>query len=243
VRDRRPNDRLRDANPVSIEEVGPPTSPEGRALYSRIVHSPAETPRRSWHRRYVMILVPVAIAAAVGAGLKWLRPASQPLVVVCYAGPSLGADRVVVSASSRGDVQACTELWQRGGRFAARSTAGVPSFAACVLHSGTVGVFPSSPGQDVCSKLGLAHLAPRGGTDEKQEIVLVQNAVVPRFLARCTGRADAVALVRNELDRHGLSDWRVVVVPFSPSAPCAGFAADVPHRTVDISPVSNFSTP
>jgi hypothetical protein len=245
VKERRPEDRLRDANPVPIEDVPPSSSPQGRALLSRIVLSPREEQAHSKRRRYALILVPIAIAAAVGAGLKWFRPATQRLVVVCYAGPSLGADKAVVSASSRGDSQACAALWQIGGQFGVGGNGTVPPLAACVLPSGGVGVFPTEPGKDVCTTLGLADLGPTGGAgDENQELIMVQDAVVPRLLARCVDRSDAVALVRSELDRHGLKEWRVVVDrPFSASVPCASFAEDVPHRTVVISPVPNSPSP
>jgi hypothetical protein len=240
VRRRRPRDRLRDANPVPLPDAPSPTSPQARATFERIVRSaPVRRRRAGRRRRYVLVLVPVVLVSALAAGYQWLRTAGEPLVVVCYGGPSLQARQAVVPGSDPTDVAACRALWRQGGQFARASRGSAPPLQACVLPTGAVGVFPGVRGEDPCDHLGLAHAGSEGA-----DVAKVQAAVTDQLLARCVGRYEAVALVREELDRHGLGDWRIVVSPpFSQAAPCASVAVNVPRRTVLIVPVRNPATP
>jgi hypothetical protein len=245
-RRRPPEDRLRDANPVSLEDVPTGTDPHARDTFERIVRS-APTPRvGGWRsrRRLVLVLVPIVLAAGIGAGYVWLKPATQPLVVVCYARPSLGAERAAVPAGERGDVAACAPLWRDHGQFSAASRGAVPGLVACLLPSGAVGVFPSTAGQDPCLLLNLPHAATNSDKDENAAIVRVQNAVVPLFVDHCVGEAAALRAVRAQLDRNGLDDWGVVATaPFTSAQPCASLALDAAHRTIDLVPVRNPATP
>ena len=92
--------------------------------------------------------------------------------------------------------------------------------------------------------LGLAHVDVAGGGNESGAIVRMQDALVATFLARCVSESEAAHLARQELDRNGLSSWRVVVQPgFNPATPCASLAVEEPDRTVLIVPVRNSRSP
>lgn len=240
---RRPEDRLRDANPALVEDTPPASSPQGRALFQRIIGSPVRPDRSQRRRRYALVLVPVALAAGLAAGYAWFREAPKPLLVVCFDRVSLQAGQAAVPATPGDPTSSCVPLWRQGGQFAGSSQGFVPPLTACVLPTGAVGIFPASGGQDPCSMLGLAHVDV-GGSGESASIVRVQDALVAAFLARCVGESEAADLARQEMDRNGLSSWRVVVQPgFNPATPCASLAVEEPDRTVLIVPVRNSGSP
>ena len=87
--------RLRAANPVQSEDVPSPESPQAEALFERIVATELKTTRQRrvrWQRTW--LLVPAALLAAA-AGYGVFHGASQPLVVACFAQPSLDASRAL----------------------------------------------------------------------------------------------------------------------------------------------------
>jgi hypothetical protein len=238
---RRREDRLRAANPVSLDDAPSPDSPQGKATFQRIVRSPLVEPKRSRRRRFALVLVPVAFAAGIAARYEWFQDAAQPLVVVCYGSPSLNGHRIVVPASERGNVDACSSAWRRGGFFNPTGQVKAPSLTACVLKTGAVGVFPGAA-DDPCAVLDLPHVRPPTGSNETADITRVEDHVVGEFLDQCTGRLQAVAAVRRELDRYGLTTWKVVVLQqFTAAEPCAGLAGDTTGRTVRIVPVRDAS--
>ncbi len=245
---RRARDRLGDADPVRLEDAPSAQSPQGRATFEQIVHTPPEPSgpsRWSGRRRLALVLVPVVLTAGIAAGYRWLRTPSEPLVVACYERADLGAQRAVVPASARNDAHACNFLWRSGGLFASEHRSVVPPLVACVLPSGAVGVFPVARGGDPCDALGLAHVGTRGeGSAENAAIVRMQDEVVDQLLDRCIDAARARAIVQAALGREQLRGWRVVVsAPFTPSEPCASLAFDVADRTVLIAPVRDSRSP
>lgn len=245
-RRRRPEDRLREANPVSAEDLPTGTSPQARATFERIVRSEPARRQVGWRnrRRLVLVLVPILVAAALGAGYVWLRPAAQPLVLICYARPSLGAERAVVPANERNDLGACAPLWRDHGQFSEESHGTVPPLVACVVPNGAVGVFPNVAGEDPCSALGLPHEAENRQSGENAAIVRVQDAVVRLLVGNCVGEAAAIRITRSQLDRNGLKDWRVEAsAPFTAAHSCASLAVDAPHHTIELVPVRNPATP
>jgi hypothetical protein len=143
--------RLRAANPVKPEDLPPPESPQAEALLERIMATDPKAPKRRWRVRWqrTWLLVPAALLAAA-AGYGVFHKASQPLIVACFAQPSLTASRAVVEAGDNGPMAACDDLWVAGGAFNAAGTPGLPPLFACVLDSGTVGVFPGANGSDTC---------------------------------------------------------------------------------------------
>ena len=248
---RRPSeaDRLRRANPAPLEDAPSPDSPQAAALFERIVATdldvrpqPVAGRRRVLRRRIWLILPATLLAAAAGYGL--FGRTSQPLFVACYGRQSLAAPRALVPASSRGPVAACAPLWRPGAEFSSGG-ASVPPLTACVLPSGTAGVFPGGAGQDPCSALGLAQLGgPVNGGDESRAIAALQTSLSDRFLDRCVGADEAVALVRTALTESGLKGWRVVIrPPFTSTRPCGSLAFDVTGRTIAIVPVADSASP
>lgn len=243
ARGRRPEDRLRDANPIPLQEVPPASAPQGRALFERIVETPlTEERKRRRRRRAALVLIPAAIAAAVAAGYEWYRHASKPLTVVCYQDVSLRSASFVVSAGEGDGSTACRHLWTDEGPFAEAGGGSAPPLAACVLETGVIGVFPARAGQDPCSTLGLARLATWGASDERVAITRVQEALVAEFLDRCVGEAEAVELAFAALERNGLSSWDVVPSPFTRARPCASLAGDVSQQRLRIVPIPDRSS-
>jgi hypothetical protein len=239
-------DRLRDANPVPLDEAPSSNSPRARALFERIVDTPTEVQhgRTRALKGRALILVPIAALAVAAATYGLFRAVDQPLVAACYQRASLNAPRAIVPATDQGAVAACGALWRSGAPFNADGRASVPPLAACVLDSGEVGVFPDVLGSDTCSALGLAHPSTGGGGQEQRRILELKNAVAARFLGSCVGREPAVALVQTELQRYGLRDWRVVSpMPFTLREPCASAAYDLGHRTITLVPVSDTTAP
>jgi hypothetical protein len=246
-RPRDPWDRLREANPVPWEEAPSPDSPQARALLERIIATPPEVrpARRRIARRRLWVLVPVALLAAAGASYGLVRSVRQPLIIACYQQPGLRSDRAVVPATGGNPVAACGLLWRPGGKFNPTGQGSVPPLTACVLESGATGVFPSLPGSDTCSALGLARPGGRPSEQgENQRVLELQDALATEFLSRCDGSEQAMDVVQQQLMRYGLQGWRVVArMPFTEREPCASVAFDVPHRTISLVPVSNSISP
>jgi hypothetical protein len=236
--------RLRAANPVGTEDVPSADSPQAEALFEKIVATDLRGASRRtgirWRRTW--LLVPAALLAAA-AGYGVFHETSKPFVVACFAEPSLTASRTVVSSVPAGPTAACGELWRPGGEFSSAGDAGLPPLFACVLDTGTVGVFPGTKGSDPCSALGLAHAGPPGKTHGKTDpIVEVQTALSDAFIGRCVGRDEAISLAKEQLAGQGLLDWHVAATtPFTQQAPCASLAIDIPTRTILLVPVSDSS--
>jgi hypothetical protein len=238
-------DRLREANPVSLEKAPASDSPQARALFERIVDTRPDVDRTKWWagRRRLWVLIPVA--ALIGAAsYGFFRDTSEPLVVACYQQPRLDARRAVLPAANDA-MGECRALWQPGAAFNPVGATPMPRLTECVLDSGAKAVLPQPPGSDTCGELGLAR--PRNGghrQSESQAIVNLQDVVTVRFLDACVDRPEAIALIRTELRSHGLAGWRVLTpLPFTKREPCASVSFDVPGRTVRLIPVADASSP
>jgi hypothetical protein len=148
---------------MSIRLTPPPERdfPAGRLqqrkeqLVSEIIGaSPATTPRRS--RRILVIAVAVAVAgiltAATYGGYALTRPVTPVVTIGCYESDSLDANTAVLAAGTHSPVAACAGVYASAFPGSQRPS----GFAACVLPSGSVGVFPSDATGDTCKSLGLA---------------------------------------------------------------------------------------
>jgi hypothetical protein len=106
-------------------------------------------------RRILVVAAAVALAgvltAAAYAGYALTRPVTPVKTIGCYETDSLDANTAVLAAGTRSPVAACAR------KFASAFPDAQPpaQFAACVLPSGSVGVFPSTSA-DTCDGLGLA---------------------------------------------------------------------------------------
>jgi hypothetical protein len=110
-------------------------------------------------RRLLVCAAVVALAgvlsAAGYAGYKLTRV--TPVVTSgCYETDSLDANTAVVVPGSGSPLAACAATYAS----AFPGSPEPPNFAACVLPSGAVGVFPSDTG-DTCRRLGLANARAR----------------------------------------------------------------------------------
>jgi len=124
-------------------------------LVSEIYANAAE-PAPRYPRRILVSVVAVAVAgifaAAAYAGYALTRPVTPVVTIGCYETDSLDANTAVLSSGKGSPVVACADAY-------ASAFPGSPppsDFAACVLPSGSVGVFPSDATGDTCKSLGLA---------------------------------------------------------------------------------------
>jgi hypothetical protein len=106
----------------------------------------------------IAIAVVLLLSAATYAGYV-LTGAARPVTTIgCYQTDSLEANTAAISAGTKSPVAVCANAY-------ASAFPGTPQpaqFAACVLPSGAVGVFPSTSG-DTCKNLGLATVAGTRG--------------------------------------------------------------------------------
>jgi len=231
-----PLDRLRAANPVLLTD--PALAPPDPLLLHRITTGAVGLrphPPRRRRGRLVPALAATSLLGGAAAYALLRGEVTQPQNVACYESADLRADTAVVSVYEEGAVAACAELWRRGVIGAGRE---VPPLVACVLGSGVAGVFPTTPGQDVCSGLDLPPVAPTtvpppigpGATssDPNARVLAFRDAVSAQFVdSPCMDPADGNAIVRRELDRAGLTDWTIRVgrgvsgEGFSAQRPCA----------------------
>lgn len=264
-RDRDLLQRLRAVNPVRAGELDDLVwALPAQALFQRIVAyrpSPTAPDGLEWrserrierriergssgHRRRaprVAALAAVLCAGAVVSGYALAgRHASKPQTVACFEEADLAALTAVVGPDRNGPVAACAAVWA-GGFFGAGPR---PPLRACVLDSGSVGVFPERPGQDVCLDLGLAaiEVVPVAEVDPGR-IVVFRDAVLARLAGPgCVGAAQAEAIVRAELAEAGLVDWAVTTGVdaagggFSSARPCASLSFLPEQRTVVLVPL------
>jgi len=127
-------------------------------LVSQIFTTSQTSSRR--RPRRVLVAVAAVVGAAVTAaaaygGYTLTRPVTPVRSIGCYESVSLSANTAVVSAGDGSPVAACEGVWSS----AFPGDEQPDGFAACVLDSGAIGVFPAPAGSDPCDKLGLPRLA------------------------------------------------------------------------------------
>ena len=218
-----PLERLRAVNPVppaTVERLRPDAD-----LFRAIV-SERPVERRPAPRRRRVLVPGLVVSSLLGGAVAYavLRDGvPKPQTVACYAEADLEAHTATKSVGSEGPLAACAEVWRRGDLGSGGT---VPPLVECVLPTGVVGVFPARAGTDVC-----AGVVPRDPTtsappptlaEVNDRFLAFRDAVLPRFLeTACMDPRAGSDLVRAELDRVGLADWRVRSGDFSPDRPCA----------------------
>jgi hypothetical protein len=244
-----PIEALRAANPVDSHKLADPSgSASARALFEEITMSPltiaptsitadeSDGSARPHRRVRSVVLIPVIAVVAVGlAAFAWViapSPVTKPTTVGCYAADNLNANTVVIDGGSD-PIGACSALWAKG-QLGAPSQ---PLLAACVLPSGSLGVFPSSSGETVCSQMSLATPTQPYPNSESQAFESFKSAVVADFMATsCMSPAQAQATVTRDLDGHGLSTWTTSTGTFTADRPCAGLAFNTDQHQVLLVP-------
>jgi hypothetical protein len=109
------------------------------------------------HPRRVLVLAAALtiagiLAAAAYAGYTLTRAATPVVTIGCYDGDSLNANTAVIPAGKASPVAACAAVYASAFPHVQKPA----NFAACVLPSGSVGVFPGDATGDTCKSLGLA---------------------------------------------------------------------------------------
>ena len=113
-------------------------------------------PAARHHPRRVLVLaaafaVAGILAAAAFAGYALTRGATPVATIGCYETDSLAANTAVLASGTGSPVAACARTFASAFPHAQPPA----SFAACVLPSGSVGVFPGDTAGDTCESLGL----------------------------------------------------------------------------------------
>ena len=120
------------------------------------IYSASVAPTQHRARRILVLAAALAIAgilaAAAYAGYTLTRSATLVATIGCYESDSLDANTAVLAAGTKSPVTACAAKYASAFPGSQRPAA----FAACVLPSGSVGVFPSDTTGDTCNSLGLA---------------------------------------------------------------------------------------
>ncbi|HEY7149839.1 MAG TPA: hypothetical protein VH420_10385 [Gaiellaceae bacterium] len=215
--------------------------PAGR-LERRARHLVSEL-RPSRRRRLWPTLVPAIAILLVGATAftAYRLTRDEPTVlesIGCYDRASLDANVAVVSPGAGGPVAACRRVWNQGAMEGPEPR----RFAACVLSTGPIGVFPST-GSGTCAALGLADVSSRALAEARRfaalrEAIFAKVGAPPSGLSRgsslCLSEQSARRIVRQELDGRGYSDWTITTggEPFSPERPCADVSFDGQEKAV-----------
>jgi hypothetical protein len=107
-------------------------------------------------RRILVLAAAVAIAgilaAAAYASYALTRPVIPVVTIGCYESDSLDANTAVLAPGTKSPVTACAGKYASAFPGSQRPAA----FAACVLPSGSDGVFLSDTTGDTCKSLGLS---------------------------------------------------------------------------------------
>ena len=235
----------------SIDLTPPPERdfPTGRLqqrkeqLVSQI-HAESVAGRRRRPRRVLIAAVAAAmagiLAAAAYAGYALTRPATQLATIGCYESDSLTANTAVLPSGTDSAVTTCASSYA----LAFPNSQPPTNFAACVLASGSVGVFPADSTSDTCKSLGLSNLAQTPGTRQQaMQFDNLEHDLDALFASNsCLSPDQARTAVRTALARNGLSSWTVKNGEgvhgegFSPQRPCAGLAYDTTQQTVILVP-------
>ena len=116
----------------------------------------ATEPAPRYPRRILVATAVLAVAgifaAAAYAGYALTRPVTPVTTIGCYESDSLDANTAVLRAGTKSPVAACAAIYAS----AFPGSHAPAGFAACVLPSGSVGVFPGGTSGDTCRSLGLA---------------------------------------------------------------------------------------
>ena len=123
------------------------------------IYGATAAPRQHHPRRILVLAAALTIAgilaAAAYAGYTLTRPVIPVVTIGCYESDSLDANTAVLAAGTKSPVTACADKYGSAFPDSRRPAA----FAACVLPSGSVGVFPGDTTSDICKSLGLANVA------------------------------------------------------------------------------------
>lgn len=246
-----PFEILENLDPIDVTSVrDAAASPEARAALANILSQPRSAPRRRWplptffrsasgRRTYLAIAVAAAIATA-GTAWALTRSPTQHLTIGCYATDNIAAHTVVVPSGRGSAISTCRDVWLRGA-FGGRTA---PPLQACVLASGSIGVFPSAD-RHACQRMKLEPItgAPnitRPAHKEKKagSVIDLKNALVHAYLThRCIGRRAGLQLTRSFISRLDLAAWHVkATTPHTRQRPCSSFAFDEENETVLLIP-------
>jgi hypothetical protein len=249
--------------------------PPGRKLQLKehLMEEIRTAPRRRRRHRWVVagLLVPAALLATLGAAKIIDGRAGDTTQTRCYLAASFNGPVTIEDVpAGRTPVEACASLWHQGTATPYERSA--PRLVACTGGGGDdlAWVFPLADPQG-CGELGLDPLrgddgrsvparaadpVPPGQAEAKATAEALETAVHRRIGDRlyqgCVPIRDLEPVVRDELRRQGLRDWKLdidreVYQPITRRGevdresglqmmgPCAGIAIDPRAEVVRIS--------
>lgn len=226
---RDPLDELRAANPVGHEK-GAVDTPDGQQLLADIAGRP---PRRSRGRRLLLVAAVVFLLLAATGTIWAVSSTSDPRIeIVCY-GQTLDQE-TVLAWNGVDPVESCVAGAWAEGVFGPTPTfpTGEPALVACVDGSDQVAVVVTDIG---CASAGLAPYVI--GIDEADAFRSVQTVLIEMLGPEsCVSRTEAEGLLRDVLDRVGLTSWSVEIdtQSFSAEKPCASVSIDLEGSTLEV---------
>jgi hypothetical protein len=123
------------------------------------LYGTSAAPSRHHPRRVLVLAAAFAVAgilaAAAYAGYKLTHPVTPVATIGCYETDSLDANTSVLASGTQSPVAACAAGYASAFPGSQRPA----SFVACVLPSGSIGVFPGDAGSGTCKSLGLSDRA------------------------------------------------------------------------------------
>lgn len=229
--------------PVDLDHDSAAAAVLRRVLDGSVV-IPIERGRR--RRRLLaggLVIGIVATGSAVAA-TSWTRQAPSTVrALACWNEAPLGDEGVIIGTrfGDEDPVDTCADMWARP-EMAEYGVTG--DLVTCVADYGTAVVIPG-PDETACDEAGLSRFDGRIAPD-----VLAIRDVEDEYVARiidgeCLDAAEAVAVVDESLDRHGLDDWTIVVNedrPFT-DEDCAALAFDEETSTAHVVAIPRMHEP
>ena len=120
------------------------------------LYGASAAPTQHHPRRILVLAAAFALAGILAAAAYALTRSATPVATIgCYESDSLDANTSVLAHGTHSPVAACAGIYASAFPGSPRPA----SFDACVLPSGSIGVFPSNAGSDTCKNLGLSDRA------------------------------------------------------------------------------------
>ena len=120
------------------------------------LYGASAAPTQHHPRRILVLAAAFALAGILAAAAYALTRSATPVATIgCYESDSLDANPSVLAHGTHSPVAACAGTYASAFPGSPRPA----SFDACVLPSGSIGVFPSDAGSDTCKSLGLSDRA------------------------------------------------------------------------------------
>jgi hypothetical protein len=182
------------------------------------------------------LVIACAAALAIGAGATayaFFASGGERLTnaVVCHNEPKLaGSVTGILGADGREPIDICAaHMWNKAAPAPLWMRAAAPPLVACAdREHGEIDVFPAAD-ERICDRLGLSSVPADYRREAARYSVMIQD--LDRAVRDvCLGDAEARAVARKVLDRHGYQDWTPETPGSGPGRPCRNSLSSHPER-------------